>query len=168
MSATTLSETDAAAHDEGSWWQRVLRALSRRNGPPRSVVASIVTIANLHFHWLRAFDTLHVPRARAVDLHRFWRVCGKQHRTVVVEIDATRRSRRIRRRKTPLDRAQLKNYLAAIYAAEVDPDIVVMDLDISPAMQPLTQWLANAGTCAKDTVFPQEALRQRKSSSSTG
>ena len=82
MSATTLSDTDAASHDEGGWWQRV-REHCAQEWASALLVASIVTIANLHFHWLRAFDTytfLTLGQLTSVSLAGF----GKQHRTVVV------------------------------------------------------------------------------------
>lgn len=153
MSATTLSNTDAAAHDEGGWWQRV-REHCAQEWASALLVASIVTIANLHFHWLRAFDTytfLTLGQLTSVSLAGV----GKQHRTVVVEIDDATFEKDLEE-KTPLDRTQLKNYLEAIYAEDADPDIVVMDLDISPAMQPLAEWLSKAGTCTDGAAFPQQ------------
>jgi CHASE2 domain-containing sensor protein len=153
MSATTLSDTDAPAHGEGSWAQRV-REHCAHEWASALLVASIVTIANLHFHWLRAFDTytfLALGQLTSVSLAGL----GKQHRTVVVEIDDATFEKEYGE-KTPLDRAQLTKHLEAIYAPEAAPDIVVMDLDISPAMQPLDQWLAKTGSCVEGTKFRQE------------
>jgi len=154
MSATTLSESDAPAHGEGSWWQRV-REHCAQEWASALLVASIVTIANLHFHWLRSFDTytfLALGQLTSVSLAG----SGQQHRTVVVEIDDATFEKEYGE-KTPLDRAQLTKNLAAIYAAEVGPDIVVMDLDISPAIR-----LANAGTCAKDTEFQEDLATEEE------
>jgi CHASE2 domain-containing sensor protein len=139
MSAVTLPETDAPAHHEGSWWQRVREHIAHE-WASALLVASLVTIANLHFHWLRAFDTytfLALGQLSSVSLAGF----GKQYRTVVVEIDQPVFENEFEE-KTPLDRTQLKKYLEAIYAAK--PDIVVVDLDISPMFKPA----ADSGTCS--------------------
>jgi hypothetical protein len=115
------------------------------------LVASIVTIANLHFHWLRAFDTytfLTLGQLTSVSLAGG----GKEYRTLVVEIDDATFESELEER-TPLDRQHLTRYLAAIYDAE--PDIVVVDLDLSPALQPIEAWVSEHGKCVGHPQFPE-------------
>lgn len=178
MSAVTLSDADAPAHHEGSWWQRV-REHCAQEWASALLVASIVTIANLHFHSLRAFDTytfLALGQLTSVSLAGG----GKEHRAVVVEIDNPTFEKEFEE-KTPLNRALLTRYLGAIYGTRDDPyldvppdsdepnrtvltkpDIVVVDLDISPALRSL---LDKTTACTEapppeGKVFPEEALER--------
>ena len=109
-----------------------LRDYIREEWKATVFVAACVTIAHLGFNWLHAVDsyafmalgnrvshtTGDANAARAADS------------AVVVRIDEQSFRTRYRER-TPLDRCELSKQLAAIYAAQ--PNIVVVDLDLSPA-----------------------------------
>ena len=91
-------------------------------------VASLITIANLHFDWLKAFETyayLAIGQLTAVGSAAF----HTEPRAAVVTIDAPTFEERYRER-SPLNRCELKSQLAAIYNAK--PDVMVLDVAISP------------------------------------
>ena len=108
-------------------------------------VASLITIANLHFDWLKAFETyayLAIGQLTAVGATAF----DNEPRAAVVTIDSPTFEERYRER-SPLNRCELKKQLEAIYDAK--PDVLVLDVDISP-----TYLLANS--CERDPILCAE------------
>ncbi len=102
--------------------------------PSALLCASLVTIAHLQFNWLKTFEAYtfiaigQLSSIAAAD-------SPKKPRAAVVAIDAKSFEGKAFEEKTPLNRCAIAEHLRAIYAA--DPDIVAVDLDISPE-KPLT------------------------------
>jgi CHASE2 domain-containing sensor protein len=99
-------------------------------------VAACVTIAHLQFNWFDAVDSyaflaLGNRVSHAMGVAATQTVRPDPDSVVVVRIDEQAFRTRFRER-SPLNRCALSSQLAAIYKAE--PEIVVIDLDLSPAV----------------------------------
>ncbi len=93
-------------------------------------VAAIVTIFNVHFHWLAAIDAYaFVGFGNIASLDAAY--ASAPPSAIVVEIDSLT-FERVYGERSPLPRCVLRDHLAAIY--EAGPNVVAIDLDLSPAV----------------------------------
>lgn len=100
-----------------------------REWPSALFVASLVTIASLHFNWLKVFEAYtYVAIGHMTSIGAAVR--GAPPRAAVVIIDQ-RSHELVYGEVSPLNRCILRDHLASIYDAQ--PDVVVVDLDLSPS-----------------------------------
>lgn len=122
---------------EYAW--KPFRDHAREDWPAALVVTAIVTIVHMNLGWFDAIDRFaYVVLGHISSLTR----SPEATDTVRIAIDEKTQAERYLDR-SPLDRCVLKEHLASIY--EADPRLVVVDLDVSPAL-----WIEQSASIEKD------------------
>ncbi|MEJ1962827.1 MAG: hypothetical protein WDO56_15280 [Gammaproteobacteria bacterium] len=98
--------------------------------PSALLCASLVTIAHLQFNWLKTFEAYTFIAIGQLSSIAATIYPERKPRAAVVIIDEAIFESGQFEEKTPLNRCAIADHMRAIYAA--DPDIVAVDLDISP------------------------------------
>lgn len=121
-------------HDKSEHWIARWISAGTHHLPAALMVAAVVSISHHRFHLLEAIDGyafLGIGNLTAQDASQN----NANSPTVAVVLIDQKSHENYYLERTPLNRCELKKDLEAIYNLPVPPELLVVDLDLSPALQ---------------------------------